>query len=262
MIDMAMRLVRADVDGTVRWGLIQGPEVVALDRSPFAGVPRLGPPLGLIDEVRPLAPTSPTKIVCVGRNFKAHADEHGVDVPTEPLLFLKPPSAVIGPGDAIVLPPESDRVEHEAELALVIGRHCRRVSPDSAWRNVFGITCANDVTARDLQRRDAQWTRGKGFDTFCPIGPYLVAGIDEHHLEDLEIRCRVNGELRQAGRLSELIFPLSTLVSTISSVMTLEPGDIILTGTPSGVGPLTDGDVVEVEIEGIGTLSNPVVSES
>ncbi|HFD39875.1 MAG TPA: FAA hydrolase family protein, partial [Anaerolineae bacterium] len=177
-------------------------------------------------------------------------------VPDEPLLFLKPPSAVIGPGEAIVYPQHlSRRVEHEAELAVVIGRRARRVPPAEAPAYILGYTCANDVTARDLQRRDGQWTRGKGFDTFCPLGPWIVPGLDPG---DLAIRCLVNGQVRQQGRTSQMIFAIADLIAYISAVMTLEPGDVILTGTPSGVGLLQPGDQVTVEIEGIGSLTNPV----
>ena len=261
MVDMAMRLIRVDVAGTAGWGQVKEGEVVARERTPFARVPGMGHSLRPLGQKRPHAPVTPGKIICIGRNYRAHAAEHGAEVPSEPLLFLKPPSAVVGPGDAIVLPPESSRVEHEAELAMVIGRHCRRVAPDQAWKHVVGVTCANDVTARDLQRQDGQWTRGKGFDTFCPLGPVLVAGLDEEHLTDLAVSCRVNGVERQRGRISELVFPLSLLVSYISAVMTLEPGDVILTGTPAGVGPLVAGDEVEVEVDGIGVLTNPVRNE-
>jgi 2-keto-4-pentenoate hydratase/2-oxohepta-3-ene-1,7-dioic acid hydratase in catechol pathway len=204
-----------------------------------------------------LAPCEPSKIIAVGRNYAAHAAEHDAQVPTEPLLFLKPPSAVIGPGAAILYPEHlSCRVEHEAELAVVIGCQACRVAVEQAHTVVLGYTCANDVTARDLQRRDGQWTRGKGFDTFCPLGPWIVTGLD---IADLAISCRVNGVLRQAGQTGSMIFPVTELIAYISAVMTLEAGDVILTGTPAGVGPLLPGDRVTVEIEGIGTLENEVM---
>lgn len=199
----------------------------------------------------------PGKIVAVGRNYAAHAREHGAEVPAEPLLFLKPPSAVIGDGDAIVLPPQSERVEHEGELVAIIGRRLRDASAADALAAIQGYTCGNDVTARDLQQRDAQWTRAKGFDTFCPLGPSVVAGLDPG---DLELVTRVNGEVRQRASTADLVHPVGELVAYISSVMTLEPGDAVFTGTPAGVGPLRPGDVVEVEIAGIGTLRNPVVA--
>jgi 2-keto-4-pentenoate hydratase/2-oxohepta-3-ene-1,7-dioic acid hydratase in catechol pathway len=202
-----------------------------------------------------LAPVVPGKIVCVGRNYRAHAKELGHEVPTEPLLFLKPPSAVIGPGEVIVLPPESARVEHEGELAVVIGRRLRRASLDEVRAGIAGYTCANDVTARDLQKRDVQFTRAKGFDTFCPLGPWVVT---ERPPPEATIAVRVNGAPRQRGQLRDMVFGIDELVAYASNVMTLEPGDVVLTGTPEGVGPLAPGDTVEVEIEGVGTLTNTV----
>ncbi len=212
-----------------------------------------------LEEVRLLAPVTPSKIVCVGRNYAAHAAEHGAEVPTTPLIFLKPPSAVIGPGEAIVLPPQSQQVEHEAELAVVIGRRARWVRADQAWEVVWGYTVANDVTARDLQRRDGQWTRAKGFDTFAPLGPWVDTDFDP---TDAAVMARVNGEERQLGFTREMVFPIPQLIAYITSVMTLLPGDVILTGTPAGVGPLRPGDVVEVEVEGLGVLRNPVRAET
>jgi 2-keto-4-pentenoate hydratase/2-oxohepta-3-ene-1,7-dioic acid hydratase in catechol pathway len=205
--------------------------------------------------------TRPGKIVCVGRNYREHAAELGNVVPTEPLLFLKPSTAVIGDGDTIVLPPESARVEHEAEIAVVIGRRIRRVPEAQALAALAGVTCLNDVTARDLQRREEQWTRAKGFDTFCPLGP-RVAPLERLRLAELEVRCRVNGSERQRGHARDMVFGLAALVAFVSEAMTLEPGDVIATGTPAGVGPLTAGDVVEVEIPGVGVLRNPVAVES
>jgi 2-keto-4-pentenoate hydratase/2-oxohepta-3-ene-1,7-dioic acid hydratase in catechol pathway len=199
--------------------------------------------------------------VAVGRNYVAHANELGNAVPKQPLLFLKPPSSVIGDGDAIVLPPESIQVEHEGEIGVVIGRRLRRASQAEVEGAIAGITCVNDVTARDLQKSDEQWTRAKGFDTFCPIGPRLVP-IAPARLEQLEVRCRVNGIERQHGRAREMVFGITSLVSYVSQVMTLESGDLILTGTPAGVGRLQPGDVVEVEIPEVGVLRNPVVAAS
>lgn len=211
-----------------------------------------------LDEAEILAPASPTKILAIGRNYAAHARELGNVVGDLPLLFSKPPSSVIGPGQAIILPPESERVDYEGELAIVIGRRCRRVPRDS-WREVvLGFTCANDVTARDIQKRDVQFTRGKGFDTFCPIGPWIETDLDP---ADVRVTTRVNGELRQDARTSDLAFPIPHLIEFVSASMTLEPGDLILTGTPEGVGPLAEGDIVEIEVEGIGVLSNRVVNE-
>lgn len=202
---------------------------------------------------------TPGKIVCVGRNYVAHAKELGNDVPAVPMLFLKPPSAVIGPGEAILLPPESRRVEYEAEIGVVIGRRIRRASPDEAMAAVRGVTCANDVTARDLQKTDGQWGRAKGFDTFCPVGPTVATGLE---WASLEVIGRVNGEERQRARATEMHFSIPVLLAFISDAMTLEPGDLVLTGTPAGVGPLHPGDVVEVEIPGVGILQNPVRAEA
>lgn len=200
----------------------------------------------------------PSKIVCVGRNYAEHARELGNAVPERPLLFFKPPSAIIGPGEAIVLPRAAAQVEHEAEIGLVIGRRLRHASPAEAEAGIGGYTCVNDVTARDLQKADGQWARAKGFDTFCPVGPRTVAGLD---WRTLEVIGRVNGVERQRGTTSLMLFSIPQLLSYISGVMTLEPGDLVSTGTPAGVGPLADGDVVEVEIPGVGILSNPVRSE-
>ena len=202
----------------------------------------------------------PGKIIGVGRNYVEHAAELGNAMPKQPLLFLKPPSAVIGDGDAIVLPPESIQVEYEGEIGVVMGRGLHRATEADARAAIAGITCVNDVTARDLQRSDEQWTRAKGFDTFCPTGP-RVTPVDPERFAALEVRCRVNGVERQHGRARDMAFGILTLVAYISQVMTLEPGDLIATGTPSGVGPLHPGDLVEVEIPGVGVLRNPVVAD-
>jgi 2-keto-4-pentenoate hydratase/2-oxohepta-3-ene-1,7-dioic acid hydratase in catechol pathway len=212
-------------------------------------------PLG---DVRLLAPVIPrSKIVGVGRNYADHAAEFGQAVPEEPLLFLKPNTAVIGPGDAIVLPRQSHEVHFEGELAVVIGKLCRDVPAERALDVIFAYTVGNDVTARDLQRTDDQWARAKGFDTFCPLGPWLETELDP---ADLTLRTVVNGEVKQDVRTSKLIFDIPTLVAYISAAFTLLPGDVILTGTPAGVGPIVAGDWVEVTVEGIGTLDNRVVS--
>jgi 2-keto-4-pentenoate hydratase/2-oxohepta-3-ene-1,7-dioic acid hydratase in catechol pathway len=196
------------------------------------------------------------KIVCVGRNYLEHARELGNEVPERPLLFLKPPSSLIANGEAIVLPPESSRVEHEGEIAVVIGRRGRHVAEADAWDYVAGFAPLNDVTARDLQKTDGQWTRAKGFDSFCPLGEMVpLAQVDAARLE---VICRVNGEVRQHGRVGDMAFSIPQLIAAISAVMTLEPGDVIATGTPAGVSPLAEGDVVEVEIPGVGRISNPV----
>lgn len=209
-------------------------------------------------EVRLVAPMLPSKVVAIGRNYAEHARELGNEVPEEPLIFMKPSTSVIGPGEAIAYPTTlSQRVDFEGELAVVIGRLCREVPVDRVKDVVFGYTCANDVTARDLQKRDVQFTRAKGFDSFCPIGPWIQTELDP---SDLALTTSVNGEIRQSGRTSQLIHDIPALVAYVSAVMTLIPGDIILTGTPAGVGPLEIGDEVSVGIEGIGTLTNKVVS--
>lgn len=206
-------------------------------------------------EVKLLAPVTAGKIIGVGRNYAEHAKEQGVDIPDIPLIFLKPPSALIGCNDFIEIPPQSQQVEQEAELAVVIGKKARWVPVEKAADYIFGYTVACDVTARDLQRRDGQWTRGKGFDTFCPIGPWIETEFDS---SDAVITCKVNGELRQMASTREMIFSIPQLVTYITSIMTLEPGDLILTGTPAGIGPLAGGDEIEITIEGIGVLKNQV----
>lgn len=219
-------------------------------------LPRTGPKWPLA-QVQFLPPVAPSKIVCVGRNYREHAKELGNEAPIEPLIFLKPPSAIIAPEEPIVLPQLSERVDYEGELAVVIGRRCRNLRPaDDAFSYVAGYTCLNDVTARDLQKRDGQWTRGKGFDTFCPFGPVLETGLD---LSAAKLETFVNGISKQSACTSEMIFPVDVIIRFVAQVMTLEPGDVIATGTPAGVGPLTRGDVVEVSVSGIGTLRNTVV---
>ena len=197
----------------------------------------------------------PSKIVCVGRNYADHARELGNEVPKAPLLFLKPPSAIIGNGERIILPPQSSRVEFEAEIGVVVGRRMHRVEAREAERGIQGFVCLNDVTARDLQKSDGQWSRAKGFDTFCPVGPRIAEELD---WRELEVIGRVNGEERQHAQATDMVFSIPELLAYISEVMTLEPGDLVATGTPAGVGPLAPGDVVEVEIPGVGVLRNPV----
>ncbi|WP_433348095.1 fumarylacetoacetate hydrolase family protein [Micromonospora sp. CA-111912] len=239
----------------------QGLTIAEIEGHPFGQIQFSGARWALSD-VRLLSPILPSKVVCVGRNYAEHAAEQGSAVPKEPLLFLKPSTSVIGPRDAIRLPIFSKRVEHEAELAVVIGAPgARRADRAAAERAIFGYTCANDVTARDLQRSDGQWTRAKGFDSFCPIGPWITTDLD---VTDLEIRCEVGRnqeemEVRQLGRTRDMVFDVPALVSYVSHVMTLLPGDVVLTGTPAGVSPLVAGDTVTVRIEGIGELTNPVV---
>lgn len=261
-----MRIARAEITpGLIRYGLIEGNEFRPLAGSPFEPVasqlPADGEPVPLAG-VRLLAPCEPTKIVAVGRNYAAHAAEHGAEVPQEPLIFLKPPSAVIGPGDTILLPAQSRQVEHEGELVAVIGRRARHLAPGDALACVLGYTCGNDVTARDLQRRDGQWSRAKGFDTFCPLGPWIETELDPGNCL---VSCLVNGEVRQQQSTADMVFDLAFLLQYISAAMTLEPGDVIMTGTPSGVGRLRVGDRVEVVVAGqvpehhvIGPLANAV----
>ncbi|MCA9589066.1 MAG: fumarylacetoacetate hydrolase family protein [Myxococcales bacterium] len=221
-----------------------------LSRPPWEGIDVAGEPRPW-DPADLAAPVCPTKVVCIGRNYAAHARELGNDVPSEPLLFLKPPSSIIGPRERVLLPPQSSRVEHEAELGVVISRRATDVSREDALSYVLGYTVVCDVTARDLQRKDVQFTRGKGFDTFCPVGPWIETELDPSRVR---VRCSVNGEVRQDGTTEHMIFDVPTLIAAITSVMTLEPGDLIATGTPEGVGPLVDGDSVEVSVEGIGAL--------
>ncbi len=208
-----------------------------------------------LSEVRLLAPVQPSKILCVGRNYVAHAKEHQAEVPDVPLIFLKPPSSLIAHNEAVILPPQSKRVEHEAELAVVISKRGRWIRADDALNHVFGYTVANDITARDLQRSDNQWTRGKGFDTFCPVGPWIETEFDP---SDALITCHVNGELRQMASTRDMVFTVPQLIAFVSTFMTLEPGDLLLTGTPAGVSPLSAGDELESHVEGIGTLRNTV----
>ena len=209
-----------------------------------------------LSDVKLSAPVNPSKIVCVGRNYTEHAAELGNEVPSEPLLFLKAPSAIINDGDKITLPKYSRQVEHEGELAIVIGRKCRSLFDDEdPFDHILGYTCLNDVTARDLQKKDGQFTRAKSFDTFCPAGPFIETDLD---LKNGGVSTRVNGEVRQSGKFSQMVFPVDFLIRYISNMMTLLPGYVIATGTPSGVGKLDSGDVCEVEIEGIGILRNSV----
>jgi len=210
-------------------------------------------------EISLLPPSQPTKIVCVGRNYVDHAKELGNEVPKIPLIFMKPPSSIISDGETVILPPQSKQVEHEAELVVVIGRRGKNITAESASEHIFGYTVGNDITARDLQKIDELWTRAKGFDTFCSFGPWIDTEFDP---SDAVVTCRVNGQMRQMASTRDMVFNVRVLIAYISSIMTLEPGDLIFTGTPAGVGILEDGDVVEVEIEGLAKLSNPVITES
>jgi len=214
-----------------------------------------------IEGIRLLPPCAPTKIVCVGRNYVEHAKELGNEVPSEPLIFLKPPSSMLAAGEQVVYPGLSQRVDFEGELGVVIGTRARRVRREEAMSHVLGYTVVNDVTARDLQKKDGQWTRGKGFDTFCPVGPWVVPAT-EVNLATLRVTTRLNGEVKQDGPITDMIFPVADIIEYVTQFLTLEPGDLIATGTPPGVGPMQPGAVVEVEINGIGLLRNTVVAES
>ncbi|UCD64587.1 MAG: fumarylacetoacetate hydrolase family protein [Candidatus Zixiibacteriota bacterium] len=241
-------------DDISSYGLVRDESVVQLSGAPWAG----GTPTDReyrLDEITLQAPVEPSKIVCIGLNYHAHVKaSQSADKPPEyPLIFLKPPSSVIGPEQSIVHPPQSQRVDYEAELGIVIGRPASNVPIETAGDYVFGFTCVNDVTARDLQKKDGQWSRAKGFDTFCPVGPWVVTGLD---YRDLLVEGVLNGEVKQSGRTSLMIFDIPYLVSYVSSVMTLNPGDLIPTGTPAGIAPMKSGDVIEVRIEKIGTLRN------
>ncbi|MCK4727218.1 MAG: fumarylacetoacetate hydrolase family protein [Anaerolineales bacterium] len=254
-----MQIVRYKAaTGKVEFGWVYEGKVGSIEGSPFTEYRRQVAEIP-IEEVQLLPPVVPTKIICVGRNYVAHAEEHDAEVPQIPLLFLKPPSAVVGPQEKIILPPQSQRVDHEAELVVVIGKQGRWIQTDDAFDFVLGYTIGNDVTARDLQRRDGQWTRGKGFDTFCPIGPWVETEFDP---ADALISCHVNGEMRQMASTRDMVFSVRQLITFASSVMTLEPGDLLFSGTPAGVSPLSPGDAVMVSIEGIGELTNHVISEA
>jgi 2-keto-4-pentenoate hydratase/2-oxohepta-3-ene-1,7-dioic acid hydratase in catechol pathway len=248
------------------FGVLDGDgQVAQIEGHPFGQISFTGARYAQAD-IRLLSPILPSKVVCVGKNYAAHIEEMRAmtgDAPKEPLLFLKPSTSVIGPGDAIRIPAGSTNVHHEAELAVVIGaRGARHVTPEQATASIFGYTIGNDVTERDMQKSDGQWTRAKGFDSFCPIGPWIETDLGALGLDpaDLAVSCTVDGETRQQGRTSQLIFDVPTLISYISQVMTLLPGDVVLTGTPSGVGPIRPGQRVEVTIEGLGTLDNTVAA--
>ncbi|MEU8202840.1 fumarylacetoacetate hydrolase family protein [Streptosporangium sp. NPDC049046] len=256
-----MRIARFSTGDGVGFGVVEGGPgeefISGISGHPFGPIQFTGERYSL-SQVRLVAPMLPSKVVAIGRNYADHAKEMGNEVPDEPLVFLKPSTSVIGSGEAIAYPTTlSQRVDYEGELAVVIGRLCREVPRERAHEVIFGYTCANDVTARDLQKKDVQFTRAKGFDTFCPLGPWIQTELDPN---DVGIVTSVNGEVKQSSRTSKLMYDIPALIAHVSAVMTLIPGDVILTGTPEGVGPLSVGDEVSVFIEGIGTLSNRVVS--
>jgi len=253
-----MRIVRYQTKNEApAYGWIFENKVGGIEGNIFGEYRRLEAEIPL-NSVKLLAPSQPSKIVCIGRNYTEHAKELGNDVPQVPLIFMKPPSSIINPGDTIILPPQSKQVEHEAELVAVIGKRGKNIPPEQAKDYILGYTIGNDVTARDLQKSDGQWTRAKGFDTFCSFGPWIDTEFD---ITDALISCKVSGQPRQMASTRDMVFNVGKIVAFISSVMTLEPGDLIFTGTPAGVGPLHDGDVVEVDIDGLGVLSNPVRKE-
>jgi 2-keto-4-pentenoate hydratase/2-oxohepta-3-ene-1,7-dioic acid hydratase in catechol pathway len=258
-----VRIARFSHQGDVSFGVLDGPGEDPADLvvgvaagHPFAPLQLTGESLPL-SQVRLLAPVLPSKVVCIGKNYADHAAEMGGAPPENPVVFLKPSTSVVGPGDPIVLPRNSNHVDHEAELGIVIGRLCREVPRERALDVVLGYTCGNDVTARDHQKADGQWTRGKSHDTFCPLGPWVET---ELAAADVAIRCTVDGGLRQDGRTSALIHDIPAIIEWVTACMTLLPGDVILTGTPAGVGPITAGSSVSVTIEGLGTLTNPVLA--
>ena len=256
-----MRIARVSVAGDVRYGVVEGDvaddsaSIAILDAFPLLGPLRFTGERVRVAEARLLAPVMPSKILAVGKNYADHAAEMGGAVPERPLVFLKPATSVIGPLDPIMLPSGVDAVHHEAELAIVIGSLCRDVAPERASEVIFGYTCANDVTARDWQNSDGQWWRAKGADTFCPLGPWIETELDP---TDVRIQCHVDGQVRQDASTAHMVRGIPELIAHITSAMTLIPGDVILTGTPAGVGPLTAGSRVDVSIDGVGVLSNPV----
>ena len=254
-----MKILRFALNRKINYGVLEGDRIRVMLGSPYSSSFRLAESTYRLEEVRLLAPCLPSKIVALGLNYRSHAEETKLPIPSVPLIFLKPSTAVIGPEDKIVYPEVSKRVDYEGELAVVIGRKAKAVHRDRAEEYILGYTCLNDVSARYEQRDDVQWTRAKSYDTFAPIGPYVVTDVSPH---DLKLETYLNGELRQSARTSDLIFPVDMLVSFISNIMTLLPGDVIATGTPSGIGPMKPGDVVEVKIEGIGTLRNYVVEQA
>jgi 2-keto-4-pentenoate hydratase/2-oxohepta-3-ene-1,7-dioic acid hydratase in catechol pathway len=249
-----MRLVRFRFGDRIATGVVEGDAVRALAGTFFENPVPSGEEIPL-DDVRLLAPILPSKVVCLGKNYAAHAAEFGGEVPEEPLVFLKPSTSVSGPGDPIPLPPISNRVDYEGELAVVIGRIARNVRAEETFRYILGYTCGNDVTLRDLQKKDDQWARAKGFDGSCPLGPWVETDLDPI---DVHLETRVNGEVRQSASTSDMVFGVATIIEFVTAFMTLLPGDVIMTGTPEGVGKLEPGDRVEVAIDGIGVLMNPV----
>lgn len=249
-----MRLARFEQKGKVFYGICEDEFIYPIEGEIYSDFKTASQKIKLSD-VKLMAPCNPTKVVCVGLNYKDHIQEMGLETPTEPTIFMKPATAVIGNNEEIIYPEMSAQVDYEAELAVVIKNRIKNINPNKVYENILGYTCGNDVTARDLQQKDGQWTRAKSFDTFCPLGPWIETEVDP---ASLDIKAYLNGELRQSSNTSFLLFPVEELVSFISRVMTLNPGDVIMTGTPSGVGAMKPGDVIEISIDGIGTLKNRV----
>ena len=255
-----MRIIRFDMQGRMAYGILEGEKITVLAGTPYdGGLKKTSGEVVALPEVKLLAPCEPSKIIALGLNYKDHAAEYGSIVPLEPLIFMKPSTAVIGPEEAIVYPQMSQRVDYEAELAVVLGKTTRHVSEAQAFEYVLGYTCFNDVTARDLQRKDGQFTRAKGFDTFAVIGPWIETKIADP--DGLTVEAYLNGKEKQHSNTGNMVFSVATLISFISRIMTLLPGDVIATGTPSGIGPMQVGDVVEIRVEKIGSLRNQVVAE-
>ena len=253
---MSNKYCRILYEGKPIWGHLSAERIQVIEGDIF-GEHRVTDKKVPLASAKLLPPVTPTKIICVGLNYIDHVKESQSSnvIPTEPVLFMKPLTAVIGPEETIVCPPSSQRVDYEGEIGVVMSSRCKDLAPEQIEQNIFGVTCVNDVTARDLQKKDLQWTRGKGFDTFCPVGPFLVTGLD---YKNLEVSSRLNGETRQSSNSCHMIFAIPQLISFINQIMTLLPGDLIVTGTPEGVGPMQNGDVVEVEVNGIGVLRNRV----
>ncbi len=249
-----MKIARFNLNGEIRFGSVVGDQVSLFAGSPFESKELSGQSVAL-DQIQLLAPVAPSKIICIGMNYAAHAAEISQDVPDEPLMFFKPVSAIIGPGDTIVLPHQSDQIELEVELAVVIGKQAKNISKGEVMSHIFGYTIGNDITARDIQFSDLQWARSKGFDTFCPLGPWIETDFDP---TGKRLDSRVHGEQRQHATTKDMIFDVETIVSFVSENVTLFPGDVILTGSPAGISRITHGDSVECEIEGIGVLHNQV----
>jgi len=269
-----MKYCRFDLNGSAHYGLVESvagsDEITRLLLQPpqdsdgdVEGLPSRRMDRIPLAQASLLPPVQPSKIVCVGRNYREHAAELGNEVPQEPLLFFKPPSALLPPGGTILRPKVSERTDHEGELGVVIARRCHLLTEsDDVRPYILGYTCINDFTARDLQNKDGQWTRAKGFDTFCPVGPVVADGTNIDPWAGVQVETRVNGDVRQSGNTQDFIFPLDVIIRYISQIMTLEPGDLIATGTPKGVGPVVAGDAIEVSIEGIGQLRNPVADQA